>query len=136
VIENTAQAIERLEMEGATGCLVVHGPEAEARLYLIEGHVFHAEGPAGEGNAALAEALSWWEAPTSFDAEAKLPTEETINLAPAPIELPEEFPEDDLPEGEQHFGFENKVNSSQAFLVLAGLAVLVVVVVLILSRKY
>jgi hypothetical protein len=84
----------------------------------------------------LAEALSWWEAPSSFDPEAKLPTKETINLAPAPIELPEEFPEDELPEEEQHFGFENKVNSGQAFVVLAGLAVLVVLAVLILSRKY
>jgi hypothetical protein len=136
VIENTAQAVERLELEGATGCLVVHGPEAEARLYLLDGQVFHAEGPAGEGNAALAQALSWWEAPTSFDAEAKLPTKETINFAPPPIELPEEFPEDELTEEEQHFGFENKVDSTQALIVLAGLAVLVVIAVLILSRKY
>jgi hypothetical protein len=136
VIENTAQAVERLELEGATGCLVVHGPEGEARLYLIDGQVFHAEGPAGEGNVALSEALGWWEAPTSFDAAAMLPTKKTINLVPAPIVLPEEFPEDELPEDEQHFGFENKVNSGQAFVVLAGLAVLVVLAVLILSRKY
>lgn len=133
--ENAAQAIERLELESATGCLAVNGPDAEARLYLIDGQVFHAEGPAGEGNAALSEALSWWEAPTSFDAKAKLPTKETINLALAPIELPEEFPEEELREEERRFGFENQVNSTQALLVLLGLIVVVVLAVLILSRK-
>ena len=132
--ENAAQAIERLELESATGCLVVNGPEAEARLYLIDGQVFHAEGPGGEGNAALSEALSWWEATTSFDAKAKLPTKETINLAPAPIELAE-FPEEELREEERRFGFENQVNATQALLVLLGLVVVVVLAVLILSRK-
>ena len=131
--ENAAQAIERLELESAIGCLVVSGPEAAARLYLIDGQVFHAEGPAGEGNAALSEVLSWWEATTSFDAKAKLPTKETINLAPAPIELAE-FPEEGLRDEERRFGFENQVNSTQALLVLLGLVV-VVLAVLILSRK-
>ena len=131
--ENAAQAIERLELESAIGCLVVSGPEAAARLYLIDGQVFHAEGLAGEGNAALSEALSWWEATTSFDAKAKLPTKETINLAPEPIELAE-FPEEGLREEERRFGFENQVNSTQALLVLLGLVV-VVLAVLILSRK-
>jgi hypothetical protein len=137
VSENAAQAIERLEMEEATGCLTVHGPEgAEARLYVIGGHVFHAEGPAGEGSAALSEALGWWDAIISFDPNATLPTKETIGAAPPPAELPEVWPDEEVPEEERHVGFDNDIRSPQALLVLIGLLVVVVAAVLILSRKY
>ncbi len=67
--------------------------------------------------------------------QGQAPTKETINLALAPIELPEEFPEEELREEERRFGFENQVNSTQALLVLLGLIVVVVLAVLILSRK-
>jgi hypothetical protein len=40
-----------------------------------------------------------------------------------------------LREEERRFGFENQVNSTQALLVLLGLIVVVVLAVLILSRK-
>jgi Domain of unknown function (DUF4388) len=124
-------------MEGATGCLTVHGPEgAQARLYMTEGRVIHGVGPAGEGSAALSQALGWWDATISFEANAPMPTRETIGSAPPPIELPEEWPDEEVPEDERHFGFDNDVRSPRALLVLVGLLVVVVAAVLILSRKY
>jgi hypothetical protein len=135
--ENAAQALERLEIERATGCLTVHGPAGvESRIYMTQGQVFHAEGPAGEGSAVLSQALGWWDATTSFDADAALPTRETIGAPPPAAELPEEWPDEEVPEDEAHFGFDNDVRSPQALLVLVGLLVVVVAAVLILSRKY
>jgi hypothetical protein len=138
VPESPAQAIERLEMEGATGCLRVDGPAgATARVYFMQGHVFHAEGPAGEGAPALAQALSWWEAASSFDPAATLPTRETIDLSePEVVALPEEWPDETLPEEEKPIGFANDVSSGQALLVLVGLIVVAVLAILVLSRKY
>jgi hypothetical protein len=138
VAESPAHAIERLETEGATGCLLVEGPGGEqVRVYLMLGQVFHAEGPAGEGPPALTQALSWWDARTSFDPNATLPTLETIDLSePEVVTLPEVWPDETLREDEKHFGFENDVSSGQALLVLACLVVVVVVAVLVLSRKY
>jgi hypothetical protein len=138
VPESPAAAIERLESEGATGCLLVEGPAgAQARIYLMQGQVFHAEGPAGEGRPALAQALTWREGETGFDAGATLPTRETIDLSePEVVPLPEEWPEETLPEEVPRFGFDNDVSSGQALLVLAGLLVVVVLAILVLSRKY
>lgn len=135
--ENAAQALERLELEGATGCLTVNGPEgAVARLYTNDGQVFHAEGPAGEGSPALSEAVGWWDATVSFDPDAPVPTKKTIGADPPEIELPEAWPDEEVPEDERRFGFDNDVRSPQAVLVLVGLLVVVVAAVLILSRKY
>lgn len=50
----------------------------QARLYLLFGHVYHAEGPAGTGDAALAEASAWSPVNVQLDARAKLPETETI----------------------------------------------------------
>jgi hypothetical protein len=137
VSENAAQAIERLEVEGATGCLTVHGPAgAEARLYLVDGQVFHAEAPVGEGSAAQAQVLGWWDATTSFDAQATVPAKKTIGVAPMAPQLPEQWPDEELPKDEPRFGFDNDVRSFQAVAVLVGLVVVVVAAVLILSRKY
>jgi hypothetical protein len=138
VAESPAHAIERLEMGGATGCLLVQGSDgAQIRVYLVLGQVFHAEGPAGEGVAALNQALSWWDASSSFDPTAPLPTRETIDLSePEVVALPEAWPDEAPPEEEQHFGFENNITSGQALFVLLGLVIVVVLAVLVLSRKY
>ena len=87
----------------------------------MQGHAYHAEGPAGEGEAVLTEALNWWEASTTFDPSAAMSTRETIDLSePEVVALPEVWPEETLREEEQNFGFENGVSSGQALVVLAG----------------
>src|ERR1700682_2348435 len=135
--ENAPQGLERLEMESATGCLTVNGPAGTVVLvYMIDGQVFHAEGPAGEGSAALSEALSWWDATISFDSNATLSTKETIGAVAPAVKLPEVWPDEEVPEDERHFGFDNDVRSPQALLVLLGLLVVGVAAMLILSRKY
>jgi hypothetical protein len=55
---------------------------------------------------------------------------------PEVVELPEVWPDEALREEEKHFGFENGVTSGQALLVLVGLFVVVVLAILVLSRKY
>jgi hypothetical protein len=50
----------------------------QANLYLLFGHVYHAEGPAGTGDAALAEATAWSPVSVQLDTSAKLPEMETI----------------------------------------------------------
>ena len=42
------------------------------------GQVFHAVGPNGEGDAALAEAVNWPDVTLSFDEKAQLPSKQTI----------------------------------------------------------
>lgn len=62
-----------------TGCLTITSTsEGTCRVYVVMGTVFHAVGPAGEGDAALAAALSWPDVTLSFDGRAKLPDKETI----------------------------------------------------------
>jgi hypothetical protein len=117
VSENAAQALERLDMEGATGRLTVHGPEgALARLYVVDGQVVHAEGPAGEGSRALSEAVGWWDATVSFDPNAAAPAKVTIGAEPPEVELPQAWPDEEVPEEERRFGFDNDVRSPQALL--------------------
>jgi hypothetical protein len=53
----------------------------QANLYLLFGRVYHAEGPAGTGNAALAEASAWSPVTAQLDARAELPKTETIAAA-------------------------------------------------------
>jgi hypothetical protein len=50
----------------------------QANLYWLFGHLYHAEGPAGTGDAALAEASGWSPVSAQLDARAKLPKIETI----------------------------------------------------------
>ena len=55
---------------------------------------------------------------------------------PEVVALPEAWPDEAPPEEEQHFGFENNITSGQALFVLLGLVIVVVLAVLVLSRKY
>lgn len=73
-----APILESLRANRATGCLRVTSGSRQANLYLLFGHVYHAEGPAGAGDAALAEASAWSPVTVQLDARAKLPETETI----------------------------------------------------------
>jgi hypothetical protein len=138
VSENAAHALDRLEMEQATGCLTVEDPEDGAiRLYLREGRVYHAEGPMGEGDFALNQALGWWNADSSFDPSAKLPEKETIGAFDS-VELPTEWPEDEeLREEDRIVGIEAELRAmrNRAITVLIGLALLAVGTVYVLSLR-
>ena len=47
-------------------------------LYFLFGHLFHVATGTLTGEPALAECLTWHDIHYSFDATAKMPTEETI----------------------------------------------------------
>jgi hypothetical protein len=138
VTENAAEALDRLEGERATGRLTVRRPDGGvARLYMRNGRVFHAEGPAGEGDAALSQALGWWDAGTVFSAKARLPETETIGVGPM-LELPAEWPEDDpVRKDEMREGIEQELKAmrNRAIVTLVGLALLAAAIVFVLSLK-
>jgi uncharacterized protein DUF4388 len=73
-----APILDALRANRATGCLRVTSGSRQANLYLLFGHVYHAEGPAGTGDAALAEARAWSPVTAQLDTRAKLPETETI----------------------------------------------------------
>ncbi|HLB77994.1 MAG TPA: hypothetical protein VJO72_13260, partial [Candidatus Dormibacteraeota bacterium] len=73
-----APILDSLRANRATGRLRVTSGSRQANLYLLFGHVYHAEGPAGTGDAALAEASAWSPVSVQLDARAKLPDTETI----------------------------------------------------------
>ncbi len=74
--ESVATLLDRLR---ATGHLTLESPgRGKCSIYMLFGHVFHAEGPVGEGDAALNDALTWSSFAYSFDKKAKLPAKETI----------------------------------------------------------
>ena len=137
--ENAAHALDRLEMEQATGCLTVTSASGEGsiKLYLRTGRVFHAVGPAGEGDRALNQALGWWDADSRFNPRAKLPDVETIGV-PEHIKLPAEWPEDEeVRDEERRIGIEAELRAmrNRAIMVLIGLFLLAVGTIYILSLK-
>jgi hypothetical protein len=73
-----APILDRLCANRATGCLRVTSGSRQASLYWLFGHLYHAEGPAGTGDAALAEASRWSPVTAQLDVRAKLPATETI----------------------------------------------------------
>jgi hypothetical protein len=75
---NLTTILESLRANRATGCLRVTSGSRQASLYLLFGRVYHAEGPAGTGDAALAEVSAWSPVTAQLDARAKLPETETI----------------------------------------------------------
>ncbi len=77
--ESVGALLDRLTSQRATGHLTLESPgRGECSIYMLFGHVFHAEGPVGEGDAALNDALTWSSFTYSFDKKAKLPAKETI----------------------------------------------------------
>jgi hypothetical protein len=139
VSENAAHALDRLEMEQATGCLTVEaaGQQDPVRLYLRNGRVYHAEGPAGEGDPALNQALAWWDAHSSFNPKADLPDKETIGAFDS-IELPTEWPDDEeVREEDRIIGIEAELRAmrNRAIVTLIGLALLAIAIIYVLSLK-
>ena len=66
--QNTSALIGQLEADRQSGCLTIEsGDGLVCRLYLLMGKIFHASGPAGEGESALTEAVSWPDVTLSFD---------------------------------------------------------------------
>ena len=61
-----------------TGTLVLSFGGQSCSLYFLFGHLFHVSSGTLNGEPALKTALAWPEISYTFDAEAALPTEETI----------------------------------------------------------
>jgi hypothetical protein len=61
-----------------TGTLQLTADGRTCSLYFLFGHLFHVASDALTGEPALQDCLSWQNMQYSFDAKAKLPTEETI----------------------------------------------------------
>jgi hypothetical protein len=61
-----------------TGTLQVTAVGRTCSLYFLFGHLFHAASDTLTGEPALQECLTWQEIHYTFDATAKMPTEETI----------------------------------------------------------
>ena len=80
-------------MRSATGKLSLRSEtHGTASLYFLFGTLYHAEGPGGEGRAALDEVLGWEDAVEEFDPQARLPTRETIGEdAPGGEEEPDAY---------------------------------------------
>lgn len=73
----------QLEIERQTGCMTIATADGNiSRVYLRLGKVFHAEGPGGEGQSALADASSWPDVTLSFDEKATLPDKQTVTSTP------------------------------------------------------
>jgi hypothetical protein len=54
-------------------------------MFFLFGHLFHAVGPAGDGEDVVIRALGWHEGNFHFDPRAKLPAEETIKSSPSEL---------------------------------------------------
>ena len=61
-----------------TGTLVLSSEGRSCGLYFLFGHLFHVSSGTLNGEPALKSALAWPAITYTFDAEAALPTEETI----------------------------------------------------------
>lgn len=70
--------LQTLRANRTTGCVRVTSGAKQANLYMLFGHLYHAEGPSGVGDTALAEAQSWRPVTVQVDSRAKLPEIETI----------------------------------------------------------
>jgi len=77
--EETSAFIASLEEGLKTGRLTIESADGRiCRAYVLMGKVFHAEGPAGEGEPALTDARSWPDVTLSFDERAHLPEKQTM----------------------------------------------------------
>lgn len=135
--ESPAAALDRLEGEGATGCLEVDG---DVRVYLVGGIPVHAEGPGTSGNSALTEALARRAAPVSFEPGPAYDGRWTIDpdAGAAPIVLPAEWPEEpEVPvEDRVQLAFRTAdANPLRAVIVLGGLVLLGIVFYLAVNSR-
>ena len=77
--------LETMQAERATGTLALQNGSDSCSLYFLFGHLFHASGPAGQGEEVVVDALNWHDGTFHFDPRAKLPAEETIKSSPAEL---------------------------------------------------
>jgi hypothetical protein len=80
-----ASLLQTMQSERATGTLTLEDGTGSCALYFLFGHLFHASGPAGDGEEVVIRALNWREGTFHFDPRAKLPAEETIKSSPAEL---------------------------------------------------
>ncbi len=80
-----ATLLQSMQAERATGTLTIDNGGDSASLYFLFGHLFHANGPGGQGEEVVIDALGWDDGSYQFDPRAKLPAEETIKASPAEL---------------------------------------------------
>ena len=80
-----ASLLQTMQTERATGALALESENETASLFFLFGHLFHAAGPAGQGEDVVLDALTWHDGSFRFDPRAKLPPEETIKASPAEL---------------------------------------------------
>jgi Domain of unknown function (DUF4388) len=80
-----ATLLQSMQAERATGTLTIDNGGDSCSLYFLFGHLFHANGPGGQGEEVVIDALGWKEGSYQFDPRAKLPAEETIKASPAEL---------------------------------------------------
>lgn len=137
--ESAAAALDRLEGEGATGCLTVTTTQGAIRLFVVSGTPVHAEAEGMEPADAFSAAVFGRASATSFTAGPAYAGKWTLDpdAAPAsggPIEWPEE-PE--VPAAERvQLAFRNAdANLGQALAVLGGLVILGIVFFLAIHSR-
>src|ERR1700693_3920383 len=89
--KETSALIASLEVGRETGRLTIESADGQiCRVYVLMGKLVYAEGPAGEGEPALADARSWPDVSLSFDQKAHLPEKEAMTaLQPSAPEIAE-----------------------------------------------
>jgi hypothetical protein len=80
-----ATLLQSMQAERATGTLTIDNGGDSCSLYFLFGHLFHANGPGGQGEEVVIDALGWVDGSYQFDPRAKLPAEETIKASPAEL---------------------------------------------------
>jgi Domain of unknown function (DUF4388) len=80
-----ATLLQSMQAERATGTLTIDNGGDSCSLYFLFGHLFHANGPGGQGEEVVIDALGWSDGSYQFDPRAKLPAEETIKASPAEL---------------------------------------------------
>jgi uncharacterized protein DUF4388 len=76
--ESLQGVFHTIRSDRRTGTLALLFQEQSCALYFLFGHLFHAASGTLTGEPALKAALAWPASSYTFDAEAPLPTEETI----------------------------------------------------------
>jgi len=135
-LESPAAALDRLEGEGATGCLLV----GDLRVYLVAGTAVHAEGPGAAGNAALTDALTRRDAKVAFEPGPAYAGRWSIDpdAGTVPMVLPPEWPEEPEvpPEDRVQLAFRTAdANALRAAVVLGGILLLGIVFYLAVNSR-
>ena len=80
-----ASLLQTMQSERATGTLHLDAGEQRCSLYFLFGHLFHATGLDGDGEAVVIRALSWTDGNYHFDRRARLVARETVKSSPAEL---------------------------------------------------